>query len=345
MSTTVRYKGNTLATAENQTKVLKTAGKYMEDDVTITDVSQGAPVLQTKSVTPSETAQAVTADTGYDGLEEVDVAAVSSTYVGTGITRRSSSDLTVSGATVNVPAGYYASQGSKAVASGTEGTPTATKGTVSNHSVTVTPSVTNTAGYIQGGTKTGTGVSVTASELVSGNKSITENGTNIDVTDYETVSVNVSGGGGSSYTPVVSQEFTVSTTSTSAQNIGTIQAGSSAYTSDKILYIRVRDKAGPRDDHYLGGDFFLENCYPVNGSSNQNSSFAGQSFFVNENGKLGFTASSSYGVIPNVLKSDGQISMRTRYNSVNTHVIDGTFKVDVYLLDFVDNVAPWDGFE
>jgi hypothetical protein len=40
-------------------------------------------------------------------------------------------------------------------------------------------------------------VSVSASELVSGNLPITQNGDNIDVTNYATVSVNVSGGGGS----------------------------------------------------------------------------------------------------------------------------------------------------
>ena len=39
MSTTVTYKGNTLTTAENQTRTLKTSGKYMEGDVIITDVS------------------------------------------------------------------------------------------------------------------------------------------------------------------------------------------------------------------------------------------------------------------------------------------------------------------
>ena len=82
-----------------------------------------------------------------------------------------------------------------AMPTGTAGTPTATKGTVSNHAVTVTPSVTNVTGYITGGTKTGTGISVSASELVSGDKSITQNGTNIDVADYSTVTVNVSGGG------------------------------------------------------------------------------------------------------------------------------------------------------
>ena len=79
---------------------------------------------------------------------------------------------------------------SASIPSGTEGTPTATKGTVSNHSVTVTPSVTNTSGFISGSTKTGTAVTVSASELVSGTLSVTENGTK-DVTNYASVNVNL----------------------------------------------------------------------------------------------------------------------------------------------------------
>lgn len=104
---------------------------------------------------------------------------------------KESGNMTVSGATVTAEAGYYPYASSKSVASGTAGTPTATKGAVSNHAVTVTPSVTNTTGYITGSTKTGTGVQVTASELASGNKAITENGDNIDVVGYSTVSVAV----------------------------------------------------------------------------------------------------------------------------------------------------------
>ena len=80
------------------------------------------------------------------------------------------------------------------VASGTEGTPSATKGSVSNHSVSVTPSVTNAAGYITGGTKTGTAVTVQASELVSGSQTVTENGT-VDVTNLAEIVVAVEGGG------------------------------------------------------------------------------------------------------------------------------------------------------
>lgn len=117
---------------------------------------------------------------------------VNGTKVSGSVTSRDSTSLSASGDTVTVPAGIYDTQATKAVATGTAGTPTATKGTVSNHSVSVTPSVTNTSGYITGSTKTGTAVSVSASELVSGNKEITANGTNIDVANYSTVSVSVS---------------------------------------------------------------------------------------------------------------------------------------------------------
>ena len=74
------------------------------------------------------------------------------------------------------------------VANGTAGAPTATKGAVSSHSITVTPSVTNTTGYITGGTITGTGVTVSASELVSGTYNVTSSGTK-DVTNYASASV------------------------------------------------------------------------------------------------------------------------------------------------------------
>ena len=106
------------------------------------------------------------------------------------VSTRSSSSLSASGATVTAPAGYYASDATKTISSGTEGTPTATKGTVSNHQVSITPSVTNSAGYISGGTKTGSAVTVQASELVSGSQTKTSNGT-YDVTDLASLVVAV----------------------------------------------------------------------------------------------------------------------------------------------------------
>ena len=103
-----------------------------------------SPTLQTvtKSYTPSETQQTdtITPSTGYDGIGEVDVTvgAISSSYVGSGITRRTSTDLTASGATVTAPAGVYASDASKSVASMT--LPTAASATSSGTSkATITP--------------------------------------------------------------------------------------------------------------------------------------------------------------------------------------------------------------
>lgn len=234
MSSTVTYKGNTIATVSNNTKTLTTAGTYLEDDITITDVSASTTLqTKTKSYTPTESSQTedVTADGGYDALEKVSVSigAISSSYVGSGVARKSSSDLTASGATVTAPAGYYSGSASKSVASGTAGTPTATKGTVSNHSISVTPSVTNTTGFITGSTKTGTAVTVSASELVSGSETKTENGT-YDVTNLASLVVNVSGSGGSKNVQVV--QGTTRTTSSTLTAIGAEMTVSKTGTYD-----------------------------------------------------------------------------------------------------------------
>ena len=45
MSTTVTYKGNTLTTVDNTIKTLKTAGKYMEGDIILTDVNAGGTMV------------------------------------------------------------------------------------------------------------------------------------------------------------------------------------------------------------------------------------------------------------------------------------------------------------
>ena len=108
---------------------------------------------QSKSTTPSESQQVITYDSGYTGLEQVTVAAIPSDYIGSGITTRSSTDLTVSGPTVTAPAGYYAAAASKSVTTAAHAVPTITFTTATG---AIKAEHTATTGYVTGGTTSAT---------------------------------------------------------------------------------------------------------------------------------------------------------------------------------------------
>lgn len=73
MSTTVTYKGSTLTTVENGTKTLKTAGKYMEGDVIVTDVTQGggAIVITDETDAGGGIIKHITADVVVSGTKQI----------------------------------------------------------------------------------------------------------------------------------------------------------------------------------------------------------------------------------------------------------------------------------
>ena len=180
------------------------------------------------SITPTESAQTIGG--AYYMMEgAVTVNPIPSNYVGTGITRRDSTDIDSMGALVMIPNGFYNENADFTMPSGTAGTPTATKGTVSNHSVSVTPSVTNTTGYITGGTKNGTAVTVSASELVSGTYTVSASGTH-DVTNYASASV-ASGSATASATKGTVSNHSVTVTPSVTRTAGYITAGSANGTA------------------------------------------------------------------------------------------------------------------
>lgn len=91
MATTITYKGSDLTSFSNTSKTLRTAGKYLEGDITITanlDVNN-----QNKIVIPSENTQSITADTGYTGLGTVTVNGITNSYVGSGVPTQSATTV------------------------------------------------------------------------------------------------------------------------------------------------------------------------------------------------------------------------------------------------------------
>ena len=257
------------------------------------------------------------------------------------IASKSSSDLTASGATVTAPAGYYASNATKTVASGTEGTPTATKGTVSNHAVTVTPSVTNTAGYISGGTKTGTGVSVSASELVSGSQTITTNNT-YDVTNLASVIVNVAG----SSTPTLLNTTSigsVNTTSTQAASLN-VSCEVSGINSYDLLIVESSVNSTTNGRHAATiGLIFLTAGSAIGTKNGATIATAKLNIKLSSNGTATSSVSTTaYGIYPNscsISSGTASIPMYRRYNSTSTGTINGTYTARVYGVKLYDLIG------
>lgn len=102
----ISYKGSPIATMDaSGSKTLNTQGKYCEDNITIQYTDPEKPT-QTKSVTPSESAQTVTPDSGKV-LSSVSVDAIPSNYVGTGVTRKAAATYTPTTTDQTIAASQY----------------------------------------------------------------------------------------------------------------------------------------------------------------------------------------------------------------------------------------------
>lgn len=211
------------------------------------------------------------------------------------IATKTSSDLTASGSTVTVPAGYYASQATKSVATATQATPTVT---VSSSGL-ITASATQTAGYVSAGTKSGTkqlttqaAKTITPSKssqtavasgryttgavtvaaipsnyiIPSGTKTITANGTH-DVKNYASATVNVAGEDVSAETDAYTSKLaTLETAITALENELQGKAAGGGSGGGSETYTVTIDAS-----NIPSGSYFIQNEFGVYYMSNDGS--------------------------------------------------------------------------
>lgn len=182
-----------------------------------------------------------------------------------------------------------------------------------------------------------TPTTATAADVASGKLFFTADGTQTTGT--------ASGGGGSSYTLLGSTDITTSYTSTQAGSAGQLTIGTSAWTKDSIIYVRIRDKAGKRAGYFLGSDSFFINYQKANNSSSA-LTYAGRLIHrystSNQYGLYNGSTTAGYGVYGYDINTSGRVRIYQRYNSNYSLTINGTYHIEVYALDFPDGVSPFD---
>lgn len=142
------------------------------------------------------------------------------------------------------------------------------------------------------------------------------------------------GGGGSNWTLLATQEYTVSTTSTSNTSVGDITLTLGDYADPQtVLWVHIRDKAGKRAGYFYGSDTMFFHYQLANGNTNSLSTRPVMVFYGNDSNNYSGGAT-AYGVYPYRLyytSTYHYLDIYSRYTA-SYGTIDGTFKVEVYKL-------------
>lgn len=130
-------------------------------------------------------------------------------------------------------------------------------------------------------------------------------------------------------------EFEAVQTSTTGATAATIQCGTDIVNKAKIIYVRVRDKAGPRAGYCAGSDAFFINTNKANGST---STFATPAVVAHRytTSSAWATYAGQYGVYGYSISNTGALIIRKRYHSSYSLTVNGTFQADVWILEYPD---------
>ena len=148
--------------------------------------------------------------------------------------------------------------------------------------------------------------------------------------------------GGYGYTLLGEKEISISTTSTGATLQTTIECGLEAYTKDRLVYVRIRDKAGKRNGYFLGTDNFFYNTRKANNTTYDVDNCARALINRTNNSTFYGYTRDPYGVYAHSISNTGQVRIYSKYSSGYSGTIDGTYKVEVYTLDWPDGVSIFD---
>lgn len=150
---------------------------------------------------------------------------------------------------------------------------------------------------------------------------------------------------GCSYKFITSREVTTSTTSTSASTAITMSSlGSELYTADKIIYVRIRDKAGKRAGYFYGSDNYIFNYNKANGGTGDVTTIARLIHRYSTSSQFATyvgATTTGYGVYVSSITSNGSLAISKRYNSSYSLTVNGTYVIEVYYLEPAGGISPF----
>lgn len=147
------------------------------------------------------------------------------------------------------------------------------------------------------------------------------------------------GGGGP--TLLSSKTVELSCTNKTWALLETLDVGTDVFF-DGVVYVKIRDTGGRRSGYFYGSDSIIFNIRYINNASTVTSAaisncvgwYASNSNLVTSKDNTTITEQAYYGLRAARANADGKLEIFGRYSSSYSKTIDGTYKVDVYLLPY-----------